>query len=47
VAGRWPDRQTDQPEAAAALQYVTDMVQQDLASKDVIDEGQYKVTNTF
>lgn len=37
----------DQPEAAAALQYVTDMVQQDIASKDVINEGQYEVTNTF
>ena len=37
----------DQPEAAAALQYVTDMVQQDIASKDVINQGQYEVTNTF
>jgi multiple sugar transport system substrate-binding protein len=37
----------DQPEAAAALQYLTDMVQQDIASKDVINEGQYEVTNTF
>jgi multiple sugar transport system substrate-binding protein len=37
----------DQPEAAAALQYVADMVQQDIASKDVINQGQYEVTNTF
>jgi multiple sugar transport system substrate-binding protein len=37
----------DQPEAAAALQFVTDMVQQDLASKDVINQSQYEVTNTF
>jgi multiple sugar transport system substrate-binding protein len=37
----------DQPEAAAALQYVTDMVQQGLASKDVINQSQYEVTNTF
>ena len=37
----------DQPEAAAALQYVTDMVQHDIASKDVINQSQYEVTNTF
>ena len=37
----------DQPEATAALQYVTDMVQQGLASKDVINQIQYEVTNTF
>ena len=37
----------DQPEAAAALQYVADMVQQDIASKDVINQSQYEVTNTF
>lgn len=37
----------DQPEAAVALQYITDMVQQDIASKDVINESQYEVTNTF
>ena len=37
----------DQPEAAAALQYVTDMVQRGWASRDVINESQYEVTNTF
>jgi multiple sugar transport system substrate-binding protein len=37
----------DQPEAAAALQYITDMVQHDIASKDVINQSQYEVTNTF
>ena len=37
----------NEPEAAAALQYVTDMVQHGIASKDVINESQYEVTNTF
>jgi multiple sugar transport system substrate-binding protein len=37
----------DQPEAAAALQYVAEMVQHDIASKDVINQSQYEVTNTF
>ncbi len=37
----------EQPEAAAALQYVTDMVQRGWASRDVINESQYEVTNTF
>ena len=37
----------DQPEAAAALQYWADMVQHDIASKDVINQSQYEVTNTF
>lgn len=37
----------DQPEATTALQYVADMVHQGLASKDVINQSQYEVTNTF
>ena len=37
----------DQPEAAAALQFITDMVRNDIASKDVINQSQYEVTNTF
>jgi multiple sugar transport system substrate-binding protein len=37
----------DQPEAAEALQFTTDMVLNDIASKDVINESQYEVTNTF
>lgn len=37
----------DQPEAAAALQYLADMVLQGMASRDVINESQYEVTNTF
>ena len=37
----------DQPEAAAALQYTADMVLHDIASKDVINQSQYEVTNTF
>jgi multiple sugar transport system substrate-binding protein len=45
-AGGSVDR-LDQPEAAAALQYVTDMVRHDIASKDVINQSQYEVTNTF
>ncbi len=32
----------DQPEATAALQYITDMVLHDIASKDVINESQYR-----
>ena len=45
-AGGGVDR-LDQPEATAALQYTTDMVRNDIASKDVINQGQYEVTNTF
>jgi multiple sugar transport system substrate-binding protein len=37
----------DQPDAVAALQYVADMVHSDIASKDVINQSQYEVTNTF
>jgi multiple sugar transport system substrate-binding protein len=37
----------DQPEAIAALQFVTDMVRNDIASKDVINQSQYEVINTF
>ena len=35
------------PEAAAALQLWTDMVKNGIASKDVINQPQYEVTNTF
>ncbi len=45
-AGGGVDR-LDQPEATAALQFLTDMVRNDIASKDVINQGQYVVTNTF
>jgi multiple sugar transport system substrate-binding protein len=37
----------DQPEAAEALQFWADMVKTGTASKDVINEKQYEVTNTF
>jgi multiple sugar transport system substrate-binding protein len=37
----------DRPEAAEALQFWADMVKTDTASKDVINEKQYEVTNTF
>lgn len=37
----------DQPEALAALQFVTDMVRNDIASRDVINQSQYEVINTF
>ena len=37
----------DQPEAAEALQFWADMVKNGLASKDVINQRQYEVANTF
>jgi multiple sugar transport system substrate-binding protein len=37
----------DQPEAAAALQFWADMVKNGIASKDVINQRQYEVANTF
>jgi multiple sugar transport system substrate-binding protein len=37
----------DQPEAAAALAFLADMVKDGLASKDVINQRQYEVANTF
>ncbi len=37
----------DQPEATAALQFLAEMVLHGIASKDVINQGQYEVTNTF
>lgn len=37
----------DQPEATTALQFWVDMVKNGIASKDVINQRQYEVTNTF
>ena len=37
----------DQPEAATALQFWADMVKNGIASKDVINQRQYEVANTF
>jgi multiple sugar transport system substrate-binding protein len=37
----------DQPEAVAALQFWVDMVKNGIASKDVINQRQYEVANTF
>ncbi len=37
----------DQPEAAEALQFWVDFVKKGYASRDVINERQYEVTNTF
>lgn len=37
----------DSPEAAASLQILVDFVKHGVASKDVINERQYEVTNTF
>jgi multiple sugar transport system substrate-binding protein len=37
----------DQPEAAEALQLWVDFVKKDMASRDVINQGQYEAANTF